>query len=233
MASVTKLFTATAVLVAVEEGTVGLDSPAGPSGATVAHLLAHASGLGPDGGVLDEPGRRRIYSNAGYEVLADVVAERAGFAFDRYATEAVVDGLDLAHTMLAGSPAWGATASARDVAALASAWLVPGGILSRSTVEEAARPFLATLDGVLPGFGSQSPNEWGLGPEVRGHKSPHWTGTHNSPDTFGHFGRSGTSCWVDPAVGVALVWLSETEFGPWAVEAWPKLADALLDELSS
>ncbi len=231
LASVTKLFTATAVLVAVAEGTVALETPAGPNGATIAHLLAHASGLGPDGGVLAEPGRRRIYSNAGYEILADVVAQHAGFAFERYATEAVVEGLDLTATTLAGSPAAGAAASAGDVAALAEAWLVPGGILDRRTVTRAIRPFPSALDGVLPGFGSQSPNDWGLGPEIRGHKSPHWTGTRNSPDTFGHFGRSGTLCWVDPAAGVALVWLSEAEFGPWAVEAWPKLADALLDEL--
>ncbi|HEX7443763.1 MAG TPA: serine hydrolase, partial [Acidimicrobiales bacterium] len=46
-ASVTKLATALAVLVAVEEGTVDLDQPAGPPGSTVRHLLAHASGLGP------------------------------------------------------------------------------------------------------------------------------------------------------------------------------------------
>src|SRR5687767_190463 len=49
-ASVTKLATALAVLVAVEEGVVDLEEPAGPEGATVRHLLAHASGLPFDGG---------------------------------------------------------------------------------------------------------------------------------------------------------------------------------------
>ena len=47
-ASVTKPATALAVLVAVEEGTLTLDEPAGPPGSTVRHLLAHASGLAPD-----------------------------------------------------------------------------------------------------------------------------------------------------------------------------------------
>src|SRR5437870_343661 len=50
-ASVTKLLTAMAALLAIEEGVIGLDHPAGPPGATVRHLLAHASGLGPEGGV--------------------------------------------------------------------------------------------------------------------------------------------------------------------------------------
>ncbi|MCA1682587.1 MAG: beta-lactamase family protein, partial [Actinobacteria bacterium] len=48
-ASVTKLATALATLVAVEEEVVALDEPAGPPGATVRHLLAHASGLAFDG----------------------------------------------------------------------------------------------------------------------------------------------------------------------------------------
>ena len=56
-ASVTKPATALAVLIAVEEGTLSLDEPAGPPGATVRHLLAHASGLGPEPGPpLAKPG---------------------------------------------------------------------------------------------------------------------------------------------------------------------------------
>jgi CubicO group peptidase (beta-lactamase class C family) len=229
LASVTKVFTATAVHLAVEEGTLTLEHPAGPAGSTVAHLLAHASGLGPDGRVLADPGRRRIYSNAGYEILGRVVTDTAGMSYTRYATEAVVDTLGLMHTTLAGSPAHGASSSARDVAALASAWLTPGAVLAASTVERATRPFIGELAGVLPGFGSQTPNDWGLGPEIRGHKSPHWTGAHNTPATFGHFGRSGTLCWIDPVRGRAMVWLGDAPFGPWATTLWPEAADAVLD----
>ena len=43
-ASVTKPVTALAVLVAVDDATIGLDDPLGPPGSTVRHLLAHASG---------------------------------------------------------------------------------------------------------------------------------------------------------------------------------------------
>ncbi|HEY9349559.1 MAG TPA: serine hydrolase, partial [Acidothermales bacterium] len=44
LASVTKLLTAYAALIAVEEGALGLDAPAGPPESTIRHLLAHASG---------------------------------------------------------------------------------------------------------------------------------------------------------------------------------------------
>ncbi|MGH3071901.1 MAG: serine hydrolase, partial [Gaiellaceae bacterium] len=88
-ASVTKLLTALASLVAVEEGTIDLDEPAGPEGSTVRHLLAHASGLAPDDdAVLAEPGRRRIYSNTGFERLGDLVAARAEMPFAGYLSAA-------------------------------------------------------------------------------------------------------------------------------------------------
>src|SRR5918999_840394 len=84
-ASVTKPATALAVLVAAEEGTLDLDEPAGPPGATVRHLLAHASGLPFEGREpIGRPGARRIYSNSGFDVLAELVSERAEMPFRRY-----------------------------------------------------------------------------------------------------------------------------------------------------
>ena len=74
LASVTKLFVAYACLIAWQEGVLDLDAPAGPPGATVRHLLAHASGLGFDDTVPASPvGRRRAYSNPGFERLGDIV----------------------------------------------------------------------------------------------------------------------------------------------------------------
>src|SRR4051812_8172921 len=70
-ASVTKLLTGLAALVAVEEGTVDLDEPAGPPGATLRHLLSHASGVSLDErALLMQPEKRRIYSNYGIELAA-------------------------------------------------------------------------------------------------------------------------------------------------------------------
>ena len=84
------------------------------------------------------------------------------------------------------------------------------------------------LGGILPGFGRQTPNDWGLGLEMRDAKAPHWTGSRNAPETIGHFGRSGTFLWVDPVAGIALGCLTDLAFGQWAVEAWPPFADAVL-----
>lgn len=233
LASVTKLLTAMATLVAVEEGTIGLDEAAGPPGATIRHLLAHASGL-PFEGVdpVVGPGVRRIYSNTGFEVLAAAVSERAGFGFDDYVREAVLGPLGMWRTTLAGSAAAGTTRSClADLLAFATELLNPT-IVARATLAGATEVAFPGLAGVLPGFGRQAPNDWGLGLEIRGEKSPHWTGLRNSPATFGHFGAAGTFLWVDPAAQLACVGLADREFGPWAMRAWPALADAVLDQFA-
>ena len=89
------------------------------------------------------------------------------------------------------------------------------------------------LDGVLPGFGVQRPNDWGLGFEIRDAKSPHWTGSANSVRSYGHFGQSGTFLWVDPDRDLALVVLTDRDCGDWAYERWPALSDAVISEFNS
>jgi CubicO group peptidase (beta-lactamase class C family) len=230
LASVTKLLTATACLVAVEEGTVGLDDAAGPAGSTVRHLLAHASGLAFDTDqVLTRPGHRRIYSNTGFEVLGDVVSAAAGMPFATYLREAVLEPLGMRATSLDGSPAADATSTVDDLLTFTATLLRPGRILAPPTIADATRVQFPGLDGVLPGFGRQSPNDWGLGFELKDGKSPHWTAPDGSPRTYGHFGRAGTFVWVDPDAAVACVVLTDRPFGAWATEAWPALSSAVLD----
>jgi len=227
-ASVTKLLVALATWVAVEEGTVSFDDQAGPPGSTLAHLLAHAAGLAFEGGrPIAPPGRRRGYSNAGVELAAAHLARATDMPFGEYLEEAVLAPLGMAATRLQGSPAHGASGPLTDLAALAAELarptLVSAAMLRRAT--SVAWPGLA---GVLPGFGRQDPCDWGLGPEVKGAKSPHWTGAANSPSTFGHFGQSGSLLWVDPERSLGLVGLGPVPFGPWATEAWPAVADAVI-----
>jgi CubicO group peptidase (beta-lactamase class C family) len=226
-ASVTKLATAVAILVAAEEGLVDLDEPAGPPGATLRHLLAHASGLPFEAGApIAPPGVRRIYSNAGFEVAAELVAERAEMPFAEYFAAVWAE----TGVVLEGSPGAGAVGTIDALLAVAGELLSPRRI-ARETLDEAATVQFPGLVGVLPGFGRQQPNDWGLGLELRDAKAPHWTGSHNSPRTFGHFGRSGTFLWIDPEAGLALGCLTDLAFGPWAAEAWPRLSDAVLAEL--
>ncbi len=226
-ASVTKLVTGLAVLVAVEEGTVDLDEPAGPPGSTLRHLLAHASGLPPDGeGTLAEPGRRRIYSNTGIEAAAALVAERAAMPFPDYLRRAVVEPLGLSQ-QLASSPAWGYRGTLDDLLALGRELLAPR-LLAPETLAEATATQFPGLVGVLPGWGRMEPNDWGLAFELRDGKAPHWTAPEGSPRTFGHFGAAGTFLWVDPDAGLACAVLSDREFGDWAKEAWPSFSAAVL-----
>lgn len=225
-ASVTKLLTALTVLTLVEDGTIDLDEEVGP--ATVRHLLAHASGLPLEGREpVSQPERRRIYSSGGYEILGELVAERFGSPFEDALGARVLAPLDMSGTRLEGSPAAGAAGPLRDLLALGRELLHPT-VISGEMHKEATGVVFPGLGGILPGFGRQEHNDWGLGFEIRDHKEPHWTGSRNSPATFGHFGQSGSFLWIDPVASVACGSLADRPFGDWAVAAWPELSDAVL-----
>ena len=233
LASVTKPLVARAAQIAVEEGAVELDTPAGPPGSTIRHLLAHASGVSMRSAeVLARPGQRRIYSNYGFELLARAVEDAAGIEFGSYLTEAVFEPLRMTATTLSGgaqAAGFGGVSTVADLAAFAAELLRPA-LVSRQLHDDAVTVQFPGLDGVLPGFGVQRPNDWGLGFELRDGKTPHWTGSANSPRTFGHFGQSGTFLWVDPAADLALVVLTDRDFGDWTYPLWPAISDGVLRE---
>jgi len=228
LASVTKPLSAYALLVAIEEGALDPDQPAGPEGATVRHLLAHTGGVDfASRDVRSAPGTRRIYSNSGFEILGELLEAETGMPFAAYADEAVFAPLGMTDTRIEGSPAAGGVSTVADLSRFAAELLAPR-LLAPETVAEATAAVFPGLRGVLPGFGSQADNTWGLGFEVRGQKAPHWTGSRNSPETFGHFGQSGTFLWVDPQAGLATIALTDRDFGPWAAEVWPPFSDGVL-----
>lgn len=233
LASVTKPLAARAAQIAVEEGVVDLDTPAGPPESTVRHLLAHASGLSMHSAeVLAAPGSRRVYSNYGFAILAETIEGHSGIEFGRYLVEAVFEPLGMAATRLEGGVAavgYGALSTVDDLAAFAGDLLIPRTVSAQMHAEATTVQFPG-LSGVLPGYGVQRPNDWGLGFEIRDGKSPHWTGENNSPATYGHFGQTGTFLWVDPARSLALVVLTDRDFGEWAKPLWPALSDRVIAE---
>lgn len=233
LASVTKLLAARAAQVAVEEGAIDLDTPAGPPGATVRHLLAHASGLSMnDETIAAAPGSRRVYSNYGFAVLAETIEHHAGIEFGRYLAEAVFEPLGMAASRLDGgatAAGYGASSTIADLAVFAGELLRPV-LVSAPMHAEATSVQFPGLAGVLPGYGMQRPNDWGLGFEIRGAKTPHWTGVTNSAATFGHFGQSGTFLWADPGCDLALMVLTDRDFGDWAKPLWPALSGAIVRE---
>jgi CubicO group peptidase (beta-lactamase class C family) len=229
-ASVTKLVTALCVLRLVDAGTISLDEPAGPPGSTVRHLLAHASGLSFEGSdVLAQPGRRRIYSNAGFDLLGALVSERSGAPFAECAARSVFAPLAMSQSAIEGTPSAGGVGPLVDLLRFGRELLAPS-LVSPATMSLATSVAFPGLDGVLPGFGRQNPNDWGLGFEIRDDKDPHWTGRNNSASTFGHFGQTGSFLWVDPVAGLACAALAGMPFDAWAIEAWPPFSDAVLAE---
>ena len=237
LASLTKPITAWAIMIGVEEGVVALDQPLqhvnAPAGCTLRHLLAHAGGFGFDGDTPVGPiERRRIYSNTGIERAADELAQAAQMSFESYLAEAVLDPLGMNSTELLGSPAEGIVSTLDDVSRFVGEMLRPI-LLAPSSVADVIHPQYPALSGIVPNVGRFDPCPWGLGVEIRGEKSPHWTGRANSPATFGHFGGAGSMMWVDPVADVALVALTDRPFTDWSEEAlqlWPALSDAVLAE---
>lgn len=241
-ASVTKLLSALTVLVLVHDGEADLDEPlpeaSAPPGATLSHLLDHTSGLDFEAGgpgtwrLRSQPGARRTYSNTGIEVAAARVEQLTGAPFAELLRELVAAPLGMTRTRLEGSAAHGLVAPTGDLALLAGELLAPR-VLPAAVVDLLRTPSRPGLLGVLPGFGRQQHNDWGLGAEVRADKSPHWTSPGNDPATFGHFGQSGTSLWVDRRHSLALVTASSEPFGEWAAAAWPALSTAVLEGAGS
>ena len=216
-ASVTKPVTALACLVAAEEGTIDLDEAGRaarldlpPSArARVRPAAARARARSParaSGG--STPTTASTSS-------AQALAEHAEMPFADYLRAAVLEPLGLG-ARYEGRPGSGIVRLARRPARARRASCSRRRWSRRRRSRRRPSVQFPGLVGVLPGFGRQEPNDWGLGFELRDAKSPHWTGSRNSPRTFGHFGRSGTFLWVDPDAGVALACLTDLEFGDWA-----------------
>ena len=236
LASISKPMAAWATLVAVEEGIVSLDQPVGQPGCTLRHLLAHAGGYGFDGDdAIARPETTRMYSNTGFSLAAQAVEDAAGMAFADYLHESVFVPLGMTSSVLRGSAAHGVRSNLDDTCRFVAEVMRPR-LIHESTAADAERIHYPSLAGIVPGVGRYEQCPWGLGFEVRGTKEPHWTGTTNSPRTFGHFGGSGTMFWVDPDCDLALVALADLDFDRWAgtaLEAWPALSDAVISEYTT
>jgi len=244
VASVTKLMTSLAALAAVESGRIDLDQPvpqASDAGATeeitVRHLLAHAGGF-----PFEPPGRprppeqRRIYSNVGFRLLADAVADAAGTSFASWLSTSVLDPLEMSATRLVhrrgldGDPAAGAASTLDDLVRLARCLLDRGApVVGPELFAEAVSVQFPGLAGLVPGVGRFDPCDWGLGFELHDGKRPHWMGDRRSASAFGHFGASGCFLWVDPDAGLAAAAVSDREFADdkWGMATWPAWSDRL------
>lgn len=224
-ASVSKAVVALAMGVEVDSGRHAFAEHAGPGDATLAHLLSHSAGLGLEAGDAVMPvGTRRIYSNVGIDAAVAHVVDGADPA--EWLNDRVLAPLGLTATRLEGRPAAGLVGSTEDLARLAGAWLGPT-LLAPATRDLIVTPFLPLLEGFVPGWGRFRPCPWGLGVEVRGDKR-HWMGEW-PPESFGHFGQSGSLVLVNGAARIAVVATSSEPFGPWARDLWPRWTTAVFE----
>ncbi len=230
LASITKLLFSVAVLVAYEEGSLSLKDPLDSSGYTLSDLLAHSAGFGMEkqDGIKAKPKVKRSYSNYGFEIIGSLLKRSTAMEPADYFREAVAEPLGLTRTEIYGSVARESRSCVAELLVVGTELLRPT-LITAETLRKATSPHLPGIDGILPGFGFQAPNPWGLGFEIKGTKSQHWMATGNSPQSFGHFGQAGTFLWVDPLADACCVALSNKDFGPWAKTAWPQFSQAVLD----
>lgn len=149
IASVTKVFTATAIMKLQEAGVltlgdpvakhlpwfrIGRPRPTGEAPVTILHLLTHTGGMPPNSRLTDfsrlfqpgrqeaiaalpsqqllsSPGEKYLYSNLGYAVLGEVLAEAAGTSYAEYLAREIFAPLGMAETLVHPTPedhtAWG------------------------------------------------------------------------------------------------------------------------------
>ena len=227
LASVTKPLSAWGVFVAIERGLVDFDEAAGPDGATVIDLLDHTSGLPMEGAEPQKaPGERRIYSNAGIDALAAHVADAVGEPFADWMTREVIGPLGMTETDVTGRPSAGARASIHDLLSFGREVLrprlIPAGLrdLALTVSNEGLR-------GIVPGYGGYPDNQWGLGFELKGAKSPHWLADSFPPETAGHFGAQGSFLFIDRSRDIAAAFLSGVAFGDEHKRIWPALTEEI------
>ncbi len=116
--SVTKQFTAAAILQLVDRGLIALDSSIANylpeftdlRAVTVRHLLGHTSGIVRRDGHLtlqSAPGEQFAYGNTGYLLLGRIVAAVSGVPYDEYVRDHLVGPVGLHSTMYCDEPKFG------------------------------------------------------------------------------------------------------------------------------
>ena len=224
-ASVTKLCTALAVLVAVEETTLSLGGggrPPGVDGGPPAGPRLGPRALGRGGARAPGPPPHLLQRRLRPAGRALGASARASPSPTTCARRCSTPSACAGRGWPPGArrpPA--CTARVRDLVHLAAELLSPT-LVAPVTLARATAVAFPGLSGVLPGFGRQDPCDWGLGFELRDAKRPHWTGARQQP-----VGPSATSARPAGSSGSTprRRWpasrSADRAFGPWAAEAWP------------
>jgi beta-lactamase class C len=103
----------------------------------------------------------------------------------------------------------------------------PAGFLPRDLAADATRDQTGGIGGLMFEPLRWPRNPWGLGVELRGDKTPHWTPPAAAPSSFGHTGASGCIAWHDPVRRVSWAILGARTMEGWWRQ-WAALGAAIL-----
>jgi CubicO group peptidase (beta-lactamase class C family) len=164
-------------------------------------------------------------------VIADIRSRYVGTPLE-YANTALWRGF--------GFPSFSLTTTALGLIELARAfmrnepdWIRPE-LLAEATRSQTGGLFGGWCEGDFLGYdfsgvATWADCSWGLGPEVRGTKAPHWTSQRASVRSFGHVGSTGCLVWVDPDADVAwAVMGTRTTDSGWLLRHGPAISVAVL-----
>lgn len=154
-------------------------------------------------------------------VLADVRSSNAGTPLEPFNSR---------FWRSLGFPWGGLVTTANGVLRLVQAFHThPFELLSPKLRGEAVRNQTETLGGGYGGPFIYIHCPWGLGPDLRDLKQPHWAPVESSPATFGHAGASGCVVWCDPDADTAWAILgTRTADNGWLLRGTPSIGRAIL-----
>ncbi len=129
-------------------------------------------------------------------------------------------------------PSGGLCTDAHGAMTLVQAFLPSGSFLSDELISAATTD---QTHGLAGGFMKPlwwEHGSWGLGPELRGNKTPHWVDASYPPHSFGHSGASGMIAWADPDNRLSLAILgARAADGGWLLRHGPALTKAIREEV--
>jgi CubicO group peptidase (beta-lactamase class C family) len=105
----------------------------------------------------------------------------------------------------------------------------PAGFLRPQILAEATRNQVGDQDCSLFGLIPWQRCHWGLGPEIRNGKTPHWTPVEAGATSFGHAGQSGCVVWAEPSTAVTWAIMgTRTADSGWLLKQAPRIGAAIL-----
>jgi len=166
----------------------------------------------------------------------DAFATRIAHVMDASAPGTPTESYNSRYWRNVGIPWGGFFGTPADVVHFAASFLPDRGDAAQLDPALAAEMIIDQTGGVAGGVNSLRVHwehgAWGLGWEVKGEKTGHWTGTLTSPRTFCHWGQAGTLVWADPDRDLGLAVFANRSVAkrlwPLRPARWSDLSDAVI-----